>query len=183
MLNSHEQQILNSIERNLLETQVTEEVYGTISLKLENHLRKNNFVITNEMPKAKIRRILKFKYKDLIAFLKDLSNQGDIREWGMSCKDEIQEITSAGNECLDKIEAFIKNADENWLKEELEKEKLINKIRDRTGNWQLCSGLRDKTYEEVLKTWIYVNILDTIFFVFYEYFFSNSIGLKYPNLL
>ena len=31
--------------------------------------------------------------------------------------------------------------------------------------------------------WIYVNILDTIFFVFYEYFFSNSIGLKYPNLL
>ena len=32
-------------------------------------------------------------------------------------------------------------------------------------------------------TWIYVNILDTIFFVFYEYFFSNSIGLKYPNLL
>ena len=34
-----------------------------------------------------------------------------------------------------------------------------------------------------LKDWIYVNILDTIFFVFYEYFFSNSIGLKYPNLL
>ena len=134
MLNNHEQQILNRIEKNLLEVQVAEEVYGTISLKLENHLRKNNFVITNEMPKAKIRRILKFKYKDLIAFLKDLSNQGDIRGWGMSNKGEIQEITNAGNECLDKLEAFIKNADENWLKEELElikestKEYLTNKI-------------------------------------------------------
>ena len=134
MLNNHEKQILNRIEKNLLELQAAEEVYGTISLKLENHLRKNNFAITNEMPKAKIRRILKFKYKDLIAFLKDLSSQGDIREWGMSCKDEIQEITNAGNECLDKIETFIKNADENWLKEELvvikevTKEYLTNKI-------------------------------------------------------
>ena len=37
--------------------------------------------------------------------------------------------------------------------------------------------------QSILSNWIYVNILDTIFFVFYEYFFSNSIGLKYPNLL
>ena len=36
---------------------------------------------------------------------------------------------------------------------------------------------------KLYSNWIYVNILDTIFFVFYEYFFSNSIGLKYPNLL
>ena len=38
-------------------------------------------------------------------------------------------------------------------------------------------------YKNLNSNWIYVNILDTIFFVFYEYFFSNSIGLKYPNLL
>lgn len=40
-----------------------------------------------------------------------------------------------------------------------------------------------KLEKKVMNSWIYVNILDTIFFVFYEYFFSNSIGLKYPNLL
>lgn len=43
-------------------------------------------------------------------------------------------------------------------------------------------GYQDPLSKEY-KGWIYVNILDTIFFVFYEYFFSNSIGLKYPNLL
>ena len=42
---------------------------------------------------------------------------------------------------------------------------------------------KDKNSSEEGDVWIYVNILDTIFFVFYEYFFSNSIGLKYPNLL
>ncbi len=39
------------------------------------------------------------------------------------------------------------------MEKELEKEKLINKIMNKTGNWQMCSGLRDRTYEEVLKTY------------------------------
>ncbi len=120
MLNKHEQQILNRIEKNLLGAEIVEELYGTISLKLENHLRKNNFSITNKMPKAKIRRILKFKYKDLITFLKDLSAKENLREAGSILKEKVWETTDSGNDLLKTLEGLIKNTDENWIKAELQ---------------------------------------------------------------
>ena len=120
MLTNQEQQILNRIEKNLLETEIVEEIYGTISLKLENHLRKNNFSITNKMPKAKIRRILKFKYKDLITFLKDLSAKENLREAGSILKEKVWETTDSGNDLLKTLEGLIKNTDENWIKAELQ---------------------------------------------------------------
>ncbi len=119
MLNNHEQQILKEIEARLLENEVAEQIYGTVSSKLENHLRKNNFVIVNEMPKAKIRRILKFKYKDLITFLKYLSGKENLRDVGAVKENEIWNISDAGNEYLKKLEDFIKSTDESWLKAEL----------------------------------------------------------------
>ncbi len=120
MLNNHEQQILNRIEKNLLGAEIVEELYGTISLKLENHLRKNNFSITNKMPKAKIRRILKFKYKDLITFLKDLSAKENLRETGSVLKEKVWETTDSGNDLLKTLENLIKNTDESWIKTELQ---------------------------------------------------------------
>ena len=120
MLTNQEQQILNRIEKNLLETEIVEEIYGTISLKLENHLRKNNFSITNKMPKAKIRRILKFKYKDIITFLKDLSAKENLREAGSILKEKVWETTDSGNDLLKTLEGLIKNTDENWIKAELQ---------------------------------------------------------------
>ena len=60
-------------------------------------------------------------------------------------------------------------------------------VRPREWNFIYTKKEKELMIQEIrnLKNikWIYVNILDTIFFVFYEYFFSNSIGLKYPNLL
>lgn len=119
MLNNHDQQILKGIEARLLESEVVEQIYGTISLKLENHLRKNNFAVINKMPKAKIRRILKFKYKDLITFLKYLSGKENLRDVGAVRENEVWKISDAGNEYLKKLENFIKNTDESWLKAEL----------------------------------------------------------------
>ena len=68
---------------------------------------------------------------------------------------------------------FIKNKDE---------------VRELTNIFTFYMNIDNKVFhlaqeDDKTKEWIYVNILDTIFFVFYEYFFSNSIGLKYPNLL
>ena len=120
MLNNHEQQILNRIGKNLVGAEIVKELYGTISLKLENHLRKNNFSITNKMPKAKIRRILKFKYKDLITFLKGLSAKENLREAGSILKEKVWETTDSGNDLLKTLEGLIKNTDENWIKAELQ---------------------------------------------------------------
>ena len=72
------------------------------------------------MPKAKIRRILKFKYKDLITFLKDLSAKENLREAGSILKEKVWETTDSGNDLLKTLEGLIKNTDENWIKAELQ---------------------------------------------------------------
>lgn len=122
MLNSYEQDVLREIENRLLEDRIAEVLHGRVSLNLKNYLGKNNFSIVSNYTKDKIIRILKFKYKELIEFLKKLSNENDLRDTGIVLveKNNKWEITDVGNGYLKKLEDFIKNTDEEWLKEELD---------------------------------------------------------------